>query len=315
MSSMAVEGRSYDTGSNKTWEPVPPSGGAATNRMNQAAGSYGAPQVELWIGSKPGRGVDRDRDGDGNLMMGGAKPTGRTPREGIYRTPAQLLRDFDQSSRKEYLRFRNLLIAAGLVSEEADAPTVRDAFQSIMEEVYELQTAGGRPHMTIGSLVRNLIRLNGLDPDKIGDSEDYGKAAESATPKAQKSVATSVYDLTPEDARLTLEQAVQQKLGRAPTEEEMEDFISAAQTRARNNPTTITQEFAPGQVLEGGNVETQYEGGELVGSTRTTTQAGFDANQLGSMALDRAEEAPDYASYQAVSRFFPALVNALGATA
>lgn len=303
------------TGGNPVYNPSAPTGGGpATNYMAGAAGSYGAPQSSpVWVGSQRGGRPNRDRDGDGNLMMGGPKPTGRNASQDIWLTETQLLSAFDQFSRKDYLRFRNLLIAAGLVSEDADAPTVRSAYASLIGETMEMQAGGVK--MSPMQLVKNLIRMNGLEPGKIGDGEDYGSAVESATPKSQKTTATSVYDLTPEDARMTLEQAVQQKLGRAPTEEELEDFISAAQTRARNNPTTVTQEFQPGRVLEGGNVETQHEDGQLVGSTRTTTTPGFDGNQLSQMALDRAEEAPDYASYQAVSRFFPALVNALGATA
>lgn len=304
-------------GGSGAYNPAAPSG-MATNTMTQAATTYGTPgksMTGVFVGfNKPPKGMTpamQDKLAGDSYAGSGPTPITKQP---IMLTPIQLLASFDQFGRKDYLRFRNLLIAAGLVSETADAASVRGAYQSIIYEAIDMQAGGIM--MSPMQLVKNLIRKNGLNPAKIGADEDY-MASLKETQKPSSQTTTSVYDLTPEDAKATLEAAIQQKLGRAPTAAEIEDFVAAAQTRARNNPTEVTERFIPGKAVggdAGDQVTVQREGGQVVGSTVTSVNQGFDADNVARMAERRAENAPDYASYQAVSQYFPAFLSALGST-
>src|SRR5690606_11435421 len=124
--------------------------------------------------------------------------------------------------RKEFLRFRNRLIAAGIVSPGAAPQQVYSAYESILGRVSDLQASGAQ--MTPDSFIDTLIRQNGADPSKIGGGENFGETKDPVKPFTQTE--RSVYDLRPEDARMILEQTLQQKLGRNPTEAEVEDFIN-----------------------------------------------------------------------------------------
>ena len=287
-------------------QSMPTAGGPATNRAAGSSAYAPADMATIIVGFS--KGAKRPKDPHQ------AKLFGDTYEGTIRKTPAQLLQEFENLSRKDFLKFRNILIAAGYVSEGADALAVRDAYEGLLGDVFELQQSG-RTTLTPGSLLNNLIRMNGLDPKKIGGDEDFSTAIKEQA-KPSSSTQTSVYDLTPEDARATLEAAMYQKLGRNPTDEEIEDFIAAAQTRAERNPTRVTQSFRPGVAGgEGDQVQVDREGGQVVGTTVTNVDEGFDEESLVRMAEKRAMDAPDYGAYQSVSRFFPAFLNALGATA
>lgn len=309
---MHQPGHPGPVGSSPVYDPSAPTGGGPSTNMAAGSPAYGVQTVApIFVGYERTRAAQVPSDPQERKLFGDPLRTsgGKTP---ILLTRTQLLSAFDQFSRKDYLRFRNLFIAAGLVSPEADAPTVRSAYASLLGEAEDMQAGGAM--VSPMTLVKNLIRMNGLDPKKIGADEDYMKAVtDSAKPQSQST--TTVYDLAPEDAKSILEQAIEQKLGRAPTPEEVEDFIAAAQTRAENNPTRVTQKFIPGQAGgEGDEVTVQREGGQVVGTTVTNVNEGFDEADVARMAEETAEAAPDYASYQAVSQYFPALVQALGST-
>jgi hypothetical protein len=292
---------------------MPTAGGPATN-MAAGSSAYGrVPEMPVFVGWEKGsKAAEKPASPHEAKLFGDAYKTMGTGKQKIELKPTQLLAAFDRFKRQDYLRFRNLLIAAGLVAETADAMTVRSAYASVISEVQDMQA--GDVMMSPMALIKNLIRKNGLDPAKIGDAEDFTTAVKDQL-KPSSQTSTSVYDLTPEDARATLEQAMAQKLGRAPTEEEIEDFISAAQTRAERNPTRVTERFMPGvEGGEGDQVTVQREGGEVVGTSVTNVEQGFDAEALGRMAERRAQNAPDYASYQAVSTLFPAFLEALQST-
>jgi hypothetical protein len=277
--------------------------------LGAAAG--GGPDIEITVGRISKKIYQQQPKLAGDSYAPNA-PVGVADRK-ISKTRTQLLSEFDRMSRKDYLKFRNLLIAAGFISETAQPINVRDTYSAIIGDIHEMQQAGN-PNLTPAAFINNLIRMNGLDPSKIGDAEDFTTAVKDQL-KPSSQTTTSVYDLTPEDARATLEQAMAQKLGRAPTEEEIEDFISAAQTRAERNPTRVTESFTPGvEGGEGDQVTVQREGGEVLGTSVTDVEQGFDSESLGRMADRRAQNAPDYASYQAISSYFPAFLEAMQST-
>lgn len=233
------------------------------------------------------------------------------------KTPTAILMELMNLPREEFLKVRNRLIAAGIVSVGAEPAQVLSAYKSLLSNVGAMQDAG--TVITPDEYIDSLIRLNGNDPEKIGGAEDYGEpGAESPQPFTQTE--KSVYDLSPEDARAVLEQSIRQLVGRDPTEEEIEDFINAAQTKAMNNPATITRQFTPGGTgFEGESSSVTSSGGETVqqtadGTLVTRENPGFGDADVTRMAERAARSAPDYASYQAVATYFPAFLNALGST-
>jgi hypothetical protein len=303
---------SIGAGESPVYDPSAPTGGGPATNMAAGSPAYGqVPEMPVFVGwDKGGRVAEKPANPHQAKLFGDAyKTIGKQP---IQLTKTQLLSAFDGFKRQDYLRFRNLLIAAGLVPETADAMQVRSTYASVISEVSDMQAGGVM--MSPMALIKNLIRKNGLDPSKIGDAEDFTTAVKDQL-KPSSQTTTSVYDLTPEDARATLEQAMAQKLGRAPTEEEIEDFISAAQTRAERNPTRVTESFTPGvEGGEGDQVTVQREGGEVLGTSVTDVEQGFDSESLGRMADRRAQNAPDYASYQSISTYFPAFLEAMQST-
>lgn len=208
-------------------------------------------------------------------------------------TLTSLLQQFDSLSHKDYEAFKKKLIAAGYASDSSTPIDVRNGYVSMLNDVYGMQQTGAA--LTPTAFLNNLIRQQGLNPHDLSGSSGSG-----SEPKTYTNTATSVYDLTPDNARATLREALQAKLGRDPTQAEIRDFIDAAQTRATNNPTTSTT--------------TYHTDGNGNTTSNTSTDQGFSEANLQEMALRRAKQAPDYAKYQASSLYYPALVSALGAT-
>lgn len=239
-------------------------------------------------------------------------------KERVWYTPSQFLYAFDSFSREDFLKFRNLMVAAGLVSAGADPYSVRSTYESLLSQVAAMN-GSGRNISPMG-YIKNLIRMNGLDPTKVGKDEDYDPFAEPEALEPFKQTTKSVYDLSADDAKATLEEAIKAKLGRAPTADELEDFINAAQQAAANNPTTTVTKFTPGDTgLEGESSTAVTQNGRTVQQTADGTivqriNEGFSAEDVASMAKTQAMSAPDYAEYQAVATFFPAFLQMLGAS-
>lgn len=291
--------------------PSPSGGGGATNLFNQSAS---VPTWDQWMhqpiflghaqqsGTKPGT-------TDVPIKMGKVPQWGK---------PFQLLTAFDSFTQTEYQKFKNQLVAAGFVSAEADPVQVRDTFKSLLADIQSANAAGQM--ITPQQFINSMIRKNGIDPKSIKANKDYNPAAELAAAEGFKpstSTATSVYDMDPADAEDLLSQTLEAKLGRAPSRAEIEDFVDAVKSRALANPTTVTTKTRrgdlSGQAGPGTQVQVNSQGGETF-STVTSVNEGFDADNVARMAERRAKNAPDYASAQAVSTYFPAFLNALGAT-
>lgn len=118
----------------------------------------------------------------------------------------------------------------------------------------------------------------------------------------QVTTSTSIDEMDPATARATIESAAQSLLGRAPTEHEMQDFISKAQLIAKQNPqitTTRSKVGFDGQVQEGTQQSVTKGGADVV-------KAKADA-----AAMDMAKQSDDYGAFQAAGTYFPLLFNAL----
>lgn len=120
-------------------------------------------------------------------------------------------------------------------------------------------------------------------------------------PKTRTSVNTSAYTVTPDAAWSAMYNAARNMLGRAPTDDEVNELLSKATYQAQQNPTVTTTKQTTD---ENGNVH----------STRSTDEGYSDAD-LQRQALEAAQEAPDYGAYQASSTYFNALLGALGPVA
>jgi hypothetical protein len=107
--------------------------------------------------------------------------------------------------------------------------------------------------------------------------------------------------MDPMDAKALTRATLQRELGRDPTQAEYEDFISAIHAAEAGDPTTQR-------------------------TTTTTDAQGFTTNQssvvnqgmtsagVGQLALERARQNPDWAEWQAMGQYAPALFDALGST-
>ena len=288
---------------------APPSGGGGATNMFQQAG---VPHYDQWLHSPIYMGMSQQsstKPGTTDIPIKGKAPN--------KATPFQLLSVFDAFSQTEYQKFKNKLVAAGFVSAEADPVQVRTVFSGILRDVQSANMAGH--NITPFQFINSLIKKNGLDPKKIGSEKDFNPAAKIAGEGFQPSTSkvTSVYDLDPADAEDLLTQTLSGVLGRDPSKAEIEDFVDAVKARALANPTSVVTKTRrgdlSGQAGPGTQVQVQSQGGETF-STVTSVNQGFDEQDMARIAERRAKAAPDYASSQAVSTYFPAFLNALGAT-
>lgn len=107
---------------------------------------------------------------------------------------------------------------------------------------------------------------------------------------------TSIYEMSPDEAHYKLTQAMQQWLGRDPTQGEIQDFTNAVNQRALSEPTTVTTTGTKGDHIK-------------------QTQKGFSPLYAAdSMAMQDAKSQPDYAAYQAATTYWNALTQSLNAS-
>ena len=309
------------SGSTGAWQP-PEEGGStssapsATNMTSELS----EPQSQgIFVGYKKKTVYGGPEMVDGESIPG-LTSVSRIP---VFRPLEWFLMQAQKWSREDMLLVRNLLAAAGFVSPDADYTEVLDGWAEMLE-VVEAHNASIGP-MKWQSFVGNIIKMNGLDPDKIGSDTDFLEAIADAYtdpalvpegedpeepeytgPVTTTNISKSIYDMTPEAAEAMMLDTMKQYLGRDPKEGEIADFLNAVQTAAKKRPTVTRQvsTFTPGDgEADGGMTE-----------TTVTQNEGFGANEAAMMAYKKARNAPDYASFQAVSTYYPALVQMLGAT-
>lgn len=295
---------------------APPSGGAATN-MRQS--SISVPHYDQWMHSpifvgweKANRGPSKRKPGTKDIPV--KTGTGRQP---VWGTPFQLLQIFRNMGPAAYQEFKNKLVAAGFVSKDAMPADVEAVWRGVLQDVQ--QANGQNVNISPTEYLHSLIKKNGLDPKDIPKTKDWDPTAAIAGAQFQPSTSkvTSVYDLDPADAEDLLTATLSGVLGRDPSKAEIEDFVDAVKARALADPTTETTRVRRGdlssQAGPGTQVEVTTQGGKSV-STVSSIDYGFSQSDAERLARRRAEAAPDYASSQAVSTYFPAFLDALGAT-
>lgn len=120
------------------------------------------------------------------------------------------------------------------------------------------------------------------------------------TPAAKVTTRTDIEELDPAQARLLIEKSATELLGRAPTKEELEDFIAKAQTIARANPRvtkTTTQFDVAGDPI---NQVSQSTGGMDVVTAKAQT-----------LLDDELKQDEEYGAVRAAGFYMPAMFDAL----
>lgn len=129
-----------------------------------------------------------------------------------------------------------------------------------------------------------------------------GKSMVNGRPAPKTTTSTSVEEMDPAQAKVMIKNSLSQLLGRDPRKEEIEDFISKAQTIAKQNPQitkTTTQYDISGDPVSQSSVSS---GGQDV----VTAKAQLAAEE-------QAKQSEDYAAYQGAGVYMPWLMDALSA--
>lgn len=155
-------------------------------------------------------------------------------------------------------------------------------------------------------LHENDISTTGID---LPGEEDKPKDLSGTRTTTQTNTSVSRDVMDPNDAMALTRAMLQRELGRDPTKAEFEDFISAVQAAQRRNPSkTTTTTTTKSRLNKKGRVVDSDT------STDSTTQSGISSAGIEDIALRKARANPDWAEWQAVGTYAPALFQALGAT-
>lgn len=155
-------------------------------------------------------------------------------------------------------------------------------------------------------LHENDISTTGIDLPGVEDKPKDLSGTRSTT-ATSTSVSRDVMD--PNDAMALTRAMLQRELGRDPTKAEFEDFVSAVQAAQRSHPSKSTTTTTR-------TVTTGKKGRVLDQDTSSTrdTQRGITGAGINDILLRKARSQPDWAEWQAVGTYAPALFQALGAT-
>lgn len=154
-------------------------------------------------------------------------------------------------------------------------------------------------------LHENDISTTGIDSPTADKPKDLSGTRTTTSSNTQ--ISRDVMD--PNDAMALTRAMLQRELGRDPTKAEFEDFISAVQAAQRAHPSKTTTKTT--------NEVTTNKKGRVTDSNTTTNQfthSGISSAGIQDIALRKARANPDWAEWQAVGTYAPALFQALGAT-
>lgn len=178
-------------------------------------------------------------------------------------------------------------------------------------KVSEIKTAAEKAGYTIGSyediaklwtdVVSTAAQAYSTSSKKVTPFDLIklrGKYLVNGRPADRVTTTTNIDAMPPETARMMIEKTAADMLGRAPTKQEVDDFVAKAQTIAKSNPTVTktTQKLG----LDGN-----------VTSTVNSTTGGGASDKAQVAAMDAARQSEDYAAYQAAGNYFPMLFEAL----
>lgn len=219
-----------------------------------------------------------------------------TPR---YMPVEQFLAGMSAMSRDEFLKLRNLMVAAGMVEPGAGVLEVESVMETVVMKVAGTSTSNTGKMSPLG-YIKNIARMNGFDPGEIGSDPDYGAdGQDDLFTGKRKRVSRTINEITEGQAWASIQENLQQMLGRDPSDQEVRDFMYRMNQMAASNPNITT-------------TVRRYKNGELVGQTQRNAP-GFTADDVAREAYDQAQNDPEYAEYTAATVYFDALQQALGA--
>lgn len=245
----------------------------------------------------------------------------------------KLLTQFEQMEKAEQRKLALLLTIGGFAGSVAleDAPAAaRDLTYAEVLNAYNdlLMDAAGRyargQNVTPEKLLEQAVAFrlprgtdwDGSYGDLVGVLHDNDipmvdveedLSGTHTTTSSNTSISRDVMD--PTDAMALTRAMLQRELGRDPTKAEFEDFIGAVQAAQRSHPTKTTSSST--------NTVTTDEDGRVIDSdtsSTSNTRAGIGQAGIEDLMLRRARQNPDWAEWQAVGTYTPALFQALGAT-
>lgn len=286
--------------------PPDPNGATSTGFMNflaggQNAGSIGSvnPNANLWTndamaywglplsgGQTPGltaqRGVamaardEKPLDRMATEYRPGA-PNMQANADGSTITGKAILESLVRMSAQDRVIVQSKLVASGFLSEKSYKAGAAD--DATINAMSGLLGEAARYALTRGEVISWQQYLT----EKADGS--IGAGGEKITEPQRVNL------LTVDGVRSSFSASFRQMVGRAPTDAEIANFVDSYNAEARSRP--------PKESVEIGADGTQF----------VTTAGGVDP---GEFAEEHIQENPDYADYQAVSYYMPALEQALG---
>lgn len=259
------------------------------------SGSGGSDRLSRLRGGISAGGAAVSNPDEPLVYMDGAQLTERERRGGISPNAAErkqagrtvplstALAEFYSWSEGQRQRWGEYLVSVGRIDEDEvdDFEVLRDEWQVSVEEAAKFTRAGKRVSPWQAAKL-----LGGV----AGATDEERKFS------GRKSFTRKDVNLTnPEDAKGIVRAILRDQIGRAPTDDEMSEFIRVLNEAERANPQATTE-----SVL--------YEEGEAV-SSETTTTGGLSAEGINEILTNRARMHPDYGSYQAATRLFNALID------
>jgi hypothetical protein len=153
------------------------------------------------------------------------------------------------------------------------------------------------------------------EQDRQRDKAEGTRTSTSTDSATTSNVSRDIMD--PNDAMALTRAMLQRELDRDPTKAEMEDFVAAVQAAQRSNPTRTTSSTTRTTTAS----ETTNRRGRVIDSdsdvdtqTSSTSHSGITQAGIEDILLRRTRANPDWAEWQAVGTYAPALFQALGAT-
>lgn len=191
-----------------------------------------------------------------------------------------LFYEWDEGERREWGEY---LVSIGRIDEEdaGNFQVLKSEWVTALEEAAQFSAAGKK--VSPWDSAKLLAGVSGLaDQDvKFNGTKSYTRKERNLA--------------NPADARELIREVVRDQIGRAPTEEEYQAFLSVLNEAQQANPSVVT------------DVDT-FVNGEAV-STDTTTQSGIGSAGLAGIVRDQARQMPDYGAYQAATRLWNSLLN------
>lgn len=159
--------------------------------------------------------------------------------------------------------------------------------------------------------------LGADDTDKKEEPVDLSGTRTTTNSSTNTSTSVSRDIMDPNDAMALTRAMLQRELGRDPTKAEFEDFIGAVQAAQAAHPTrtrsTVSSETTTTSTLNKKGRVTDTDT-DTTNSSSSTRHAGITSAGINDILLRKARANPDWAEWQAVGTYAPALFQALGAT-